>query len=162
MEACAFTGYRPEKMPYSEEHPACDSLKRHIRREALRLIQDGITIFISGMARGVDIWAAEVVLELKRAMPEKGIELWAAIPHEGQADSWQIADRIRDQRILAATDRVEYICRKYERNCFFARNRYMVDHATHLIAVYDGKSGGTQCTIKYAIQKGLQITIISP
>lgn len=162
MVTCAFTGYRPEKMPYNEEHPACDSLKRHIRQEALRLIKDGVTVFISGMARGVDIWAAEIVLELKQSMPERSIELWAAVPYEGQADSWQIAEQTRYQRILAAADRVECICRKYERDCFFVRNRYMVDHAAHLIAVYDGKSGGTQYTIKYAIQKGLQITIISP
>lgn len=38
----------------------------------------------------------------------------------------------------------------------------MVDHATHLIAVYDGQPGGTKSTLDYARRKGLEITIIEP
>lgn len=38
----------------------------------------------------------------------------------------------------------------------------MVDHATHLLAVYDGQPGGTASTIRYARKKGLEITIIEP
>lgn len=40
--------------------------------------------------------------------------------------------------------------------------KYMVDHATHLLAVYDGQPGGTASTIRYARKKGLEITIIEP
>ena len=42
------------------------------------------------------------------------------------------------------------------------RNRYLVDHANFLIAVYDGKPGGTQYTVEYARKKGLEIVQIEP
>lgn len=35
--------------------------------EIRKAIDDGFVTFISGMARGVDIWAAEIVLRLRDA-----------------------------------------------------------------------------------------------
>ena len=42
------------------------------------------------------------------------------------------------------------------------RNRYLIDHADCLIAVYDGQPGGTRYTVEYAQKKGLYIMIIDP
>ena len=42
------------------------------------------------------------------------------------------------------------------------RNRYMVDHASLLLAVHDGQPGGTQRTMEYAMRRGLQIVDIPP
>ena len=43
------------------------------------------------------------------------------------------------------------------------RNRYMVDHASHIIALYDGvPKGGTAQTLAYAMKKGLTTDIIPP
>ena len=38
----------------------------------------------------------------------------------------------------------------------------MVDHADCLLAIYDGKPGGTQYTIDYAHKKGLEVVLIEP
>ena len=37
------------------------------------------------------------------------------------------------------------------------RDRYMVDHASLLIAAFDGSPGGTQYTVQYAMSRGLDI-----
>lgn len=37
------------------------------------------------------------------------------------------------------------------------RDRYMVDHASLLIAAFDGSPGGTRYTLEYAMRQGLQI-----
>ena len=42
------------------------------------------------------------------------------------------------------------------------RNRYMVDHAAMLIAVFDGQSGGTRRTVEYAMRRGLPVTMLPP
>ena len=42
------------------------------------------------------------------------------------------------------------------------RNRYMVDHASLLIAVHDGQSGGTRRTIEYAMRRGLDVVDMPP
>lgn len=164
MQACAFTGYRPEKLPFGsdETHPDCEKLKQRIYCETLRLTREGVSVFIVGAARGIDTYAAEIVLELRHTLPERQIELWVAVPYERQASAWCRADQIRYEKILYEADRVEQISTAYTRGCLLKRNRWMVDHATHLIAVYDGLSGGTQYTVNYARQRRLHITIIEP
>ena len=68
MKTCAFTGHRPKGLGYPESDGRCDALKQLLRLTVRRLIQEqGVTHFISGMAQGVDLYAAEIVLELKEA-----------------------------------------------------------------------------------------------
>ena len=57
--AC-FTGHRPHKL-HQPESVVIAALEAKIREA----IDDGFVTFISGMAWGVDIWAAEIVLRLK-------------------------------------------------------------------------------------------------
>ena len=37
------------------------------------------------------------------------------------------------------------------------RNRYMVDRSSVLVACYDGKPGGTWNTIRYAMDKDVEV-----
>lgn len=83
-KVCCYTGHRPKKFPfqYNERHPDCIKLKSFIKAETEKTIQRGYDLFVSGMAIGVDIWAAEAVLELKETYPH--IRLEAAIPLENE------------------------------------------------------------------------------
>ena len=165
QKACAYTGHRPEKLSFGndENDPRCRKLKQRLMCETLHLIKSGVTTFIVGMARGVDIWAAETVLTLRDMMPDDNIQLWAAIPYDRQSLSWPPKDKARYNAILEQADKVEYISHDYYNGCLQKRNRYMVEQATHLIAVYDEKQGGgTGYTVNYARKKGLNITIIEP
>ncbi len=161
---CAFTGYRPEKLPFGDDmnHPLCKRLEQNLFCNILRLTRESVTTFITGMARGTDMMAAELVLQLRDTLPSRNIALWAAIPYDRQAASWQAADQKRYARIMERADRIEYIGHAYHSGCFHKRNRWMVEHATHLLAVYDGKPGGTQYTVNYAREHGLNMTIIEP
>lgn len=47
--------------------------------------------------------------------------------------------------------------KKYCKQAFHIRNRYMVDHSSRLICYYDGQLGGTDYTVNYARKKGLDI-----
>ena len=49
---------------------------------------------------------------------------------------------------------------EYTPECMQRRNRYMVDHASLLLAASTGESGGTRSTILYAMQQGLDIVDI--
>ena len=62
-----------------ENDERCIDLKRRLKDAIIEMItQNGVTHFISGMAIGVDMYAAEIVLELKETYPN--ISLEAAIP----------------------------------------------------------------------------------
>ena len=42
------------------------------------------------------------------------------------------------------------------------RNKYIIDNSSVLIALFNGKAGGTKQTVDYAKEKGLKIKIINP
>ena len=55
-----FTGHRPEKLTRNEK-----AIKKELETKIIQAIADGLHVFITGMARGVDIWAAQIVLSLR-------------------------------------------------------------------------------------------------
>lgn len=151
---CCFTGHRPEKLEASERE-----IKTALTREIKAAISDGYSVFISGMARGVDLWAAEAVLDL-RARGEV-VRLICAVPYPGFESQWEQGWRDTYQAVLAGADLTRFICPKYRPDCFRRRNQWMVDHSARVIAVYNGARGGTRNTLEYAAAQGIPIVRIS-
>lgn len=161
MYKVSFTGYRPQKLPFhGENDPACVDLKKRIYAEIEYLYGHGAEEFNTGMALGVDMWCAEAVLELKALHPE--VKLNALLPCCGQENKWNPADQRRYRWILERCDRTSYISREYTRDCMFTRNRALVEGCDLLLAVYDGKPGGTKHTVDLAERLGKKIIVISP
>ena len=150
--SCAFTGHRPGKLPWGEDESdlRCIALKAKLRAAVESAIHEGMEHFICGMAEGCDLYFAETVLALKSTYPH--ITLEAAIPCPSQADGWGEAQKSRYRDILARCDYETMVQQSYTPGCMQRRNRYMVDHASLLIAVNDGARGGTRSTIEYAFR----------
>lgn len=163
MKTCAFTGHRPQNLPFgfNEEDERCINVKKVLREQIINLIEnEGITHFISGMAIGVDMYAAEIVLGLKASY--LGITLESAIPCESQSAKWSEVLRDRYFDIASKCDKETLIQTHYSPDCMDKRNRYMVDHADVLIAVWDESPSGTGKTVRYAHQQGKPVIIINP
>ena len=149
-QSCCFTGHRPEKLAM----PEC-KIKAALETAIKAAVGDGYQTFISGMARGVDLWAAEIVLRLRdEGLP---IRLICASPYEGFEYRWRAKWREMYRRVLGSADLVKFICSGYNPSCFQVRNEWMVDHSARVIAVYNGASGGTRNTLDYAAAQGLSI-----
>lgn len=157
QSACCFTGHRPGKLPwrYREEDPECVSLKRRIADAVETAYQEGYCHFLCGMAQGCDLYFCEAVLDLRSRHPEVTVE--AAIPCPTQAEGWPPDQRGRYARLVAACDFETLVSDRYTSSCMQRRDRYMVDHASLLIAAFDGTPGGTRYTMEYAMRRGLQI-----
>lgn len=163
VKTCCFTGHRPQSLPFrfDEQDSRCLRLKQVLRKEIERqIIEEGVTHFISGMAIGVDMYAAEIVLDLKKKYPQ--ITLEAAIPCETQAVKWTVPLRERYYDIAARCDKETMLQRHYTPDCMHKRNRYMVDAADTVIAVWNGSPSGTGKTVQYAADQGKTIVIIDP
>lgn len=147
---CCFTGHRPEKMAMTENQ-AVKELEVAIRQT----IDDGFSVFISGMAPGVDIWAAEIVLRLrdKENLP---IKLIAVNPHPIFIDRWPEWKK-RYTTIMEDADLTRDICDGYKRGVYQIRNEWMVDHSARVIAVWNGKPSGTKNTVDYANRKNVPV-----
>lgn len=160
----AFTGHRPELLPLGENELSADSIraKAMILDEIMRCAANGCDTFLNGGARGGDIIFAEQVL-LAKATEHLNIRLITVVPHEGQANNWSDAWRERYFRIHELSDEVITLAYRYSRDCYHVRNRYLVDNADKLLALYNGgDKGGTAYTVKYARQKNREIIVIDP
>ena len=69
--AVCFTGHRPERLDMAE-----NKVQEWLETQIRNAIDDGYTDFISGMQRGVDLWAAEIVLKIREEMKVKEIRLF--------------------------------------------------------------------------------------
>ena len=88
----------------NENDDRCVKLKEALKEQIINLIEaEDVTHFITGMALGIDLYAAELVLDLKARYPE--ITLESAISCETQAVKWSMAQRERYYDIAAQCDK---------------------------------------------------------
>lgn len=166
MQACSFTGHRPEKLPFrsDESHPDCARLKQVIAAQIERLYRErSITKYFAGGAIGVDTSAAEEVIRFRTAHSD--VKLHIIVPFRGQTDRFSPEQRRKYQKILKAADIVTVMQEHYTGDCFFRRNDMLVERADVLIAVYDstGRSrSGMSYTVNRAIETGKHILFIHP
>ena len=159
----AFTGHCPQKLPwgYNETDVRCVALKVELAREIRSLVPEGVTDFLSGMAEGIDLLAAEIGLNLRAAYP--CIKLHCILPYKGQEPEWSAASQARYHAILAQADSIIYVSRIFRKNCMLERNHFLAAHSDVLLAVYNGEyRGGTAATIRYAQKLGHSVIILDP
>jgi len=150
----AFTGHRPDKLggyklpndTYIRVCQKIDAALKELKPEKI----------ITGMALGVDQWAASIAHRL-------GIPFLAAIPFEGQENAWPESSR-KTYRLLRKLAAEEVIVSQggYSADKMQVRNIWMVDNCTKLIAVWDGTKGGTGNCVEYAKSVNREIYYIDP
>lgn len=161
IKTCCFTGNRPSNLPwkYNEDCEFCKAFKNDLRCVLEALISCGFNTFISGMAMGVDIIAAEIVLELKEKYSD--IKLECAIPCLNQTKGWGKDYKIRYENILSKANKVTYVSSvDYFAGCYNKRNEYMVNNASIVVAGMFTIGKGTKSTIEYAKKKGRKVIIL--
>ncbi len=154
-DTCCFTGHR--KLPWGsdENTAACRKLKLALADVLHAVYTSGYRHFICGMAPGADMYFGEAVVALRDEHP--GVTLEAAVPFAGQDLRWSADVRRRYSRLAESCDDVTVLRGEYTPTCMMERNRYMVDHSSLVIAVFDGRAGGTRNTIRYAAARGVEI-----
>lgn len=144
-QSVVFTGHRSVLKNKEQE------VRQQVRGKIRLLFSLGFRKFVSGMALGFDMLAAEEVIKLKEEL--KGVQLVAVVPYRGQSERWAPY-----QRILNEVDEEIVLSEVYYNGCLLKRNDYMLAHASGIIAYYDGKTrGGTFYTCRKARLKGLDI-----
>lgn len=150
--AC-FTGHR--EIP-SEQRP---HIKIKLREEITKLIEHGVIHYGCGGARGFDLLAAQIALELKADYPQ--IKLIMILPCKKQTKGWNSEDKAQYDKALAAADKIVYTSDSYFSGCMQKRNRHMVDNSRYCICYLTKPTGGTANTVSYAKSKGSNIISIT-
>ena len=151
----AFSGHRPEKIFNNKCSPRLEeAIHNEIYFTLNKMYRAGFRNFISGMARGFDLWAAHAVMLLKEQREYQDIKLIAAIPHLGQSDRYdEQAQKLYDD-ILRAADYREALASSYYPRCYLDRNDWMLEHSKALICYCNGEPGGTDYTVEKAHKAG--------
>lgn len=147
---CCFTGHRPEKLKLPEE-----IIYTRLSQAIEYAIDQGKTTFICGMARGIDLWAGQVVIGKKMTHPE--LKLICAAPFVGFEQRWSMNWQQLYAFVLAHADYKVAASKRYAPDCFQRRNEWMVNHSSLVIAAYNGERGGTRNTIQFAKACGIPI-----
>jgi len=147
---CCFTGHRTAKLCKSEKET------KQLLDEAInKAINMGFKIFISGMATGIDTWAAEIILKKKES--NNNIELLCAIPHPNFEKSRDTAEKRLYSEIVSKANNVILVNDHFFRGCYQVRNKWMVDMSSLVIAAFHHIEGGTKNTIDYAKKKNIEV-----
>ena len=150
LHRCCFTGHRPDKMVLGE-----NEIKPLLEKAIDEAIAGGYVTFITGMAMGTDIWAAEIILERKKRNNE--LHLICALPHPNFESRRSIVEKMRFNKIIKNADLVKEINDYYFTGCYQMRNEWMVDRSNLVIAVFNGEKSGTKNTVDYARRKGIKV-----
>jgi uncharacterized phage-like protein YoqJ len=144
----AGTGHRPDALGgYSEE--ARDRLIGFARQLLLAYREVApLNLTISGMALGWDQALAEASLSLS-------VAVLAAVPCDGQDSTWPPHAQKRYADLLAhpGVKTVVVSPGAYEPRKMQVRNEWMVDRAEVVLALWNGKPGGTANCVSYAYKK---------
>lgn len=150
---CCFSGHRPSKLKIPEK-----KLTALLEAEIKRAIANSFTTYITGMAKGVDLIAAEIVLRLREG--DDRLKLICALPHPGFGQHWGGGWTERFYRVLAQADLSRTICPGFSNASYQARNEWMVRHSGLVIAVFNGEPGGTKNTLDFAQKTGVPCVVI--
>lgn len=136
------TGHRPDKLGgWKVPNPTYNAVL-HALRETFKAMRP--TMVISGMALGVDQWAAQVCID-------DGIPFWAAVPFAGQEAVWPEYSRARYKYLLSRAAGSTIVSDGgWAASKMHIRNQWMVDRCHLLVAVWNGTPGGTASCVAYA------------
>lgn len=167
LKSCAVTGPRPTrfKFTYNEHNKGCVRLKGRLRSQFIELYRQGVRRFYVDGALGVGQWSGEILLRLKEQPEYADIELVVVMPYPGHDARWDERSRQRLAFLIRHSTEHMTIGTTACRESFLQRNRYMVDHADCLVAVYDGAedpAAGEAIMVKYAKEKGVPMVLIHP
>jgi uncharacterized phage-like protein YoqJ len=160
MTAC-FTGHRPNKLKgYNPDDNK--ELLWEIHNAIVYLIENKkVTTFINGLALGVDMWSAKIVLKLKEKYPH--IKLISAIPCRNHSSKWNLESRLMWEEICEKSDEVVLVTDEdYKPYLMQVRNEWMVSKSDYVVAVWDGSGGGTANCVKSAEKQNKEIIRIAP
>ncbi len=153
LSTCCFTGHR------TFQASKIETVIINLNREMDRLIEKGVTSFISGGALGFDQIAASLVIAKKEQ--GRNVRLLFALPCKNQDALWNEKQKVLYRNLLSQADEIIYVSEEYEPLCMKNRNQYMVNHSAYCICALLHQKSGTAQTVRFAHNKGLEVINIA-
>lgn len=140
----AITGYKPNELGiFTAQNPGIAIIKHTLRSRIINLIEDGVEWFILTGQTGTELWAAEVIIELK----EEGsaIKFAVLMPFLEQESRWPEPMKESYHHVLSKADFVDAITKRpYDSpSQLRQKNDFIVQKSHGALVVYDEETPGT-------------------
>ncbi len=164
ISTCSFTGHRPKSFSfgYCEDCKEFKELMTKIKNTIIQVANAGCRTFYCGMAEGTDLWCGEAVLNLSERF-DPPLRIVPVVPFLSQPKSMSEKNQRRYRRIMESSSERFLVSKEFSKSCFQKRNRFLVDSADAVIAIFKESEtrSGTAQTIRYAKKKNKRIFFIS-
>jgi uncharacterized phage-like protein YoqJ len=164
VKSICFSGHRTEKIlslanTNTQKVTLMESVKSMLYVKITHYIDEGFSKFYVGMSDGIDLWAGEILLELKLTQyPD--MQIIAVKPFQSHGNKFSMEDKLLYNQIIAVADEIVCLHQNSSKWAYLERNRYMVDHSTKLLAFISDYKSGTGHTIRYAQSLNKPIEIV--
>lgn len=145
VKVAAVSGYKPFELGiFKNNHPAVSYIKKAICNRLKEMLEEGLEwVLISGQL-GTELWAAEVVYELReKEYPD--LKLAVITPFLEQEASWSESNKEWYESILMEADFVDSVShRPYEKPWQFRmKNQFHIEKSDILLLFYDSEKIGS-------------------
>jgi uncharacterized phage-like protein YoqJ len=148
------SGYKAHELGiFSPKHEGIPYIKEAIKRRLISLIEEGLEWVIIGGQLGIEIWAGETVVELKKEYPQ--LKLMIITPFLGQEEKWNEANQEVYQRLVSNADCVNSASKESYQGPWQFRNRtqFVLRKTDGFLVLYDDEKEGSP---KYLLRDALK------
>lgn len=155
MNNLLITGYRAHELGiFGQKHKGIPYIHKAIESKLIPLIEDGLEWVITPGQYGVDLWACESVIALKREYPHLRLSILTAF--EGQEEKWSEDKQEYYRGILKDVDYYGAVSKQPYSGPwqFAARDDLLLRKTDGIILVYDEDAG--DASPKFMKEKALR------
>ncbi|MBC1984652.1 DUF1273 domain-containing protein [Listeria booriae] len=143
MKSIFVSGYKNFELGiFKRDAQEVGFIKEALRRRLIGLVEDGLEWVIISGQMGVELWAAEVVTELKAE--EYALKLAILTPFLNQESNWNDANKLWYNEVVAKADYMAAVTkREYENpSQFQLKDQFVLDNTDGTLLVYDTEREG--------------------
>ncbi|MGD7045394.1 DUF1273 domain-containing protein [Jeotgalibacillus proteolyticus] len=144
MKILTVSGYKSHEIGiYKQSDPAVKIIKKAIKQHIEAKVGEGLEwVLVSGQL-GVEMWAAEVVIELKDRFPELKLAILTAF--EKHEEKWNENNQEMYQQVVLEADFVDAISKKPYQNPQQLKNKnlFHLTKSDGLLMIYDEEKEGS-------------------
>lgn len=143
--AILVTGYKAHELGiFSNNHPGIQVIRYALKKRMLECVENGVQWFVISGQTGVELWAGEVCLELKRD-EKMNVNLAILMPFLNQEEHYKDWQQELYTSIIEQADYVGTISNRPYENPIQLRqkNEFLVLKTDAMLIVYDEETDGS-------------------
>lgn len=144
MKRFVVTGYKAAELGiYSLKHPGIPIIKKAVKKQIMALMDEGLEWIIVSGQWGVELWAAEAVLELQETYDT--LQLAIITPFLEQDENWSEEKRSAYSSVVQRANYVNSVTKtKYDGPWQFKeKNKFLLRNSDGIILLYDEEKDGS-------------------